>query len=306
MSLDELGRWLRTAGVEPPPRPWPESPHRFADGRRYRFEIPSVEGPVVLRAVLEEASARGLRIHRVSQGSGIMLLTDDELDELAELGREHDVEVCLFLGPRGAWDAGGQALASEAAAGVARGAEAVEASVAEVRRALAHGVRSVLVGDIGVLDVLARLRHDGLLPADLIFKTSAILCAANPATAALLDRLGADTINVATDLEVGMLAAIRGVTDKPLDVYVEAPDDMGGFVRNYLVPDIVRVAAPVHVKVGLRNATAVYPSGLHLEGVAALQAREKVRRAGMLERLIGELAPDLVAQAEAAGRRDGR
>ncbi|HWE10663.1 MAG TPA: hypothetical protein VG325_15030 [Solirubrobacteraceae bacterium] len=306
MSLDELGRWLRTAGVEPPPRPWPESPHRFADGCRYRFEIPSVEGPVVLRAVLEEASARGLRIHRVSQGSGIMLLTDDELDELAELGREHDVEVCLFLGPRGAWDAGGQALASEAAAGVARGAEAVEASVAEVRRALAHGVRSVLVGDIGVLDVLARLRHDGLLPADLIFKTSAILCAANPATAALLDRLGADTINVATDLEVGMLAAIRGVTDKPLDVYVEAPDDMGGFVRNYLVPDIVRVAAPVHVKVGLRNATAVYPSGLHLEGVAALQAREKVRRAGMLERLIGELAPDLVAQAEAAGRRDGR
>jgi hypothetical protein len=214
--------------------------------------------------------------------------------------------VCLFLGPRGAWDAGGQALASEAAAGVARGAEAVEASVAEVRRACAHGIRSVLVGDIGVLDVLARLRHDGLLPADLIFKTSAILCAANPATAALLDRLGADTINVATDLEVGMLAAIRGVTDKPLDVYVEAPDDMGGFVRNYLVPDIVRVAAPVHVKVGLRNATAVYPSGLHLEGVAALQAREKVRRAGMLERLIGELAPDLVAQAEAAGRRDGR
>ncbi|HWD75308.1 MAG TPA: hypothetical protein VG371_09220, partial [Solirubrobacteraceae bacterium] len=84
------------------------------------------------------------------------------------------------------------------------------------------------------------------------------------------------------------------------------PDDMGGFVRNYLVPDIVRVAAPVHVKVGLRNATGVYPSGLHLEGVAALQAREKVRRAGMLERLIGELTPDLVAHAQAAGRRNGR
>jgi hypothetical protein len=294
MSRDELGRWLRTAGVEPPARPWPESPHRFPDGRRYRLEIPSVEGPVVLRAVLEEAAARGVRIHRVSQGSGIMLLTDEELDELAELGREHDVEVCLFLGPRGAWDAGGQALASDAAAGVARGAEAVEACVAEARRACAHGIRSVLVGDIGVLDVLARLRHDGLLPSDLVFKTSAILCAANPATAALLERLGADTINVATDLEVGMLADIRGATSKPLDIYVEAPDDMGGFVRSYVVPDIVRVAAPVHVKVGLRNAAFVYPSGLHLESVAALQGREKVRRAAMLERLIGELAPDLV------------
>jgi hypothetical protein len=306
MSRDELAGWLRTAGIEPPARPWPESPGRFPDGRRYRFEIPSVEGPVVLRAVLDEAAARGLRVHRVSQGSGIMLLTDEELDELAELSREHDVEVCLFLGPRGAWDAGGQALASEAAAGVARGAEAVEACVAETRRACAHGIRSVLVGDVGVLDVLARLRTDGLLPGDLIFKTSAILCAANPATAALLDRLGADTINVATDLEVGMLAAIRAVTDKPLDVYVEAPDDMGGFVRSYLVPDIVRVAAPVHVKVGLRNATSVYPSGLHLEGVAALQAREKVRRAAMLERLIGELTPDLAAHARSAPGHNGR
>jgi hypothetical protein len=249
---------------------------------------------VVLRAVLEQAAAIGLRIHRVSQGSGIMLLSDAELEELAELGREHDVEVCLFLGPRGAWDAGGQALASEAAAGVARGAEAVEACLAEARRACSHGIRSLLVGDVGVLDLLARLRADGALPGDLMFKTSAILCAANPATAALLDRLGADTINVATDLEVGMLAAIRAVTQKPLDVYVEVPDDMGGFVRSYLVPDIVAVAAPVHVKVGLRNATNVYPSGLHLEAVAATQAREKVQRAALINRLIGELTPELV------------
>jgi len=295
VSREELAGWLRSAGLEPPLRPWPESPHRFPDGRRYHFEIPSVEGPVVLRAVLEQADAIGLRIDRVSQGSGIMLLSDDELDELAELGREHGVEVCLFLGPRGAWDAGGQALASEAAAGVARGAEAVEACVAEARRACAHRILSVLVGDVGVLDVLARLRRDGSLPRELIFKTSAILCAANPATAALLDRLGADTINVATDLEVGMLAAIRAVTTKPLDVYVEVPDDMGGFVRSYLVPDIVRVAAPVHVKVGLRNATSVYPSGLHLEAVAAVQAREKVRRAALIERLIGELTPELTS-----------
>ncbi len=305
MSRDELGRWLRTAGMEPPARPWPASPYRFGDETLYHLEIPSVEGPAVLRAVLDEAAARGVRIHRVSQGSGIMMLTDDELDELADLSREHDVEVCLFLGPRGAWDAGGQALVTEAAAGVARGAEALEACVAEARRACAHGIRSLLVGDVGVLDVLARLRHDGLLPADLIFKTSAILCAANPATAALLERLGADTINVATDLEVGMLAAIRGATSKPLDVYVEVPDDMGGFVRSYLVPDIVRVAAPVHVKVGLRNATSVYPSGLHLVDVAAVQAREKVRRAAMLERLIGELAPELTGSPQSAGRDAG-
>jgi len=119
------------------------------------------------------------------------------------------------------------------------------------------------------------------------------MCAANPATASLLERIGGDTINVATDLEVGMLAAIRQATTKPLDVYVESPDDMGGFVRHYLVPDIIRVAAPVHIKAGLRNATSVYPSGLHLESVAVVQAREKVRRSALIERLVRELAPEL-------------
>ena len=90
-----------------------------------------------------------------------------------------------------------------------------------------------------------------------------------------------------------MLGAIRASTKLPLDIYVEVPDDMGGFVRSYLVPDLIRVAAPVHIKFGLRNARSVYPSGLHLEAVAVDQAREKVRRASNVERLIYKLAPEL-------------
>jgi hypothetical protein len=293
-SRSRLAGMLSGVGLEPPARPWQESSGRFADGRRYHFEIASVEGPGVLRAVLAGADEMAVRIHRVSQGSGVMMLSDSELDEMAALGREHDVEVCLFLGPRGGWDTGGQALATEAAAGVARGAEGVEASVAEADRACAHGIRSLLVGDIGVLDVLARLRGAGHLPPDLVFKTSAVMCAANPATAALYDRLGADTINLGTDLSVGTLAAMRRVTAKPLDLYVESPDDLGGFVRSYEVPDIVRVAAPVHLKFGLRNARSVYPSGGHLEEIAVAQAREKVRRAALAERLLRDMAPELI------------
>jgi len=285
---------LAAVGLEPPARPWPESGGRFGDGLRYHFEIASVEGPVVLRSVLTEADSQGVRVHRVSQGSGVMMLSDSELDEMAAIGRERDVEVCLFLGPRGGWDPGGQALVTEAAAGVARGPEAVEACVAEADRACAHGIRSLLVGDIGVLDVLARLRAAGDLPSDLRFKTSAVMCAANPATAALYDRIGADTINVATDLSISMLAAMRRVTERPLDLYIEAPDDLGGFVRSYDVPDIVRAAAPVHLKFGLRNARSVYPTGGHLQDVAVSQAREKVRRAALAERLLRDLAPELV------------
>ena len=90
-----------------------------------------------------------------------------------------------------------------------------------------------------------------------------------------------------------MLAALRRVTERPLDLYIEAPDDLGGFVRTYDVPDVVRAAAPVHLKFGLRNARSVYPSGVHLEDVAIAQAREKVRRAALAERLLRELAPEL-------------
>jgi hypothetical protein len=50
----------------------PTSPKRFSDGAQYRIEIPNVEGPDVLEAVLEEAEKRGVLIHCISQGSGIM------------------------------------------------------------------------------------------------------------------------------------------------------------------------------------------------------------------------------------------
>jgi hypothetical protein len=274
-----------------------ESDLRFSDGARYRIEIPSVEGPEVFRAVLEEAERRRVPVRRVSQGSGVMMLTDDEIRELVELGAEAGVEVSLFLGPRGAWDTGGQSLVTSATAGVARGAAGVAACVAEARRAAARGIRGLLVADVGVLAVLGGLRAAGELPGNLVLKTSVLLPAANPATAREVARLGADTINVATDLSPVQLGEVRAAVSVPLDVYVEVPDDQGGFVRFYEVPEIVRAAAPVYVKLGVRNAPAIYPSGLHLLETAVRLGRERVRRAELCLRLLGELAPDLVEEA---------
>ena len=267
---------------------------RFSDGLRYRIEIPSVEGPAVMRAVLEEAAARDVPVRRVSQGSGVMMLTDVELDEMAQLGSAHGVEVSLFLGPRGAWDAGGQSAATGAVAGVARGHEGVEQCVAEVRRGLAHGIRSYLVADVGVLALLGAMRAAGDLPADLVLKTSVLLPCANPETASALVQLGATTINVATDLSVAELGELRAACTAPLDVYVEVPDDQGGFVRFYDVPAMIRVAAPVYVKLGLRNAPNIYPAGLHLQALAVTLGRERVRRAELVLRLLTERAPELV------------
>lgn len=267
---------------------------RFADGLRYRIEIPSVEGPRVFEAVLDEAERRSVPVRRISQGSGVMMLNDAEIRGMAELGASARVEVSLFIGPRGAWDTGGQSLVTAAAGGVARGAAGVEDSLAEVRRGVALGIRSFLVADLGVLARLGELKRQGDLPASLVLKTSVLLPCANPATARALEDLGATTINVSTDLSPSHLGELRAACSAPLDVYVEVPDDQGGFVRFYAVPEIVRLAAPVYVKLGLRNAPNIYPSGLHLEDLAVTLGRERVRRAELVLRLLEERAPDLV------------
>lgn len=57
----------------------------------------------------------------------------------------------------------------------------------------------------------------------------------------------------------------------------------------------MRLAAPVYVKLGLRNAPNIYPSGLHLEELAVNRGRgrerERVRRAELVFRLLEEPAP---------------
>jgi len=128
-----------------------------------------------------------------------------------------------------------------------------------------------------------------------------LLPCANPASARTLEGLGATTINVATDLSPAELGELRAVCGAPLDVYVVVPDDQCGFVRYYEVPEIVRLAAPVYVKLGLRGAPSIYPSGLHLEDLAVKLGRERVRRAELVLRLLAERAPDLVE-----GRGDDR
>jgi hypothetical protein len=267
---------------------------RFADGVRYRIEIPSVEGPDVFRAVLDEATERDVPVRRISQGSGVMMLSDSEIAAMAELGAEHGVEVSLFLGPRGAWDPGGQSIVTASAGGAARGQVGIEWCLAEVLRGLRLGIRSFLVADVGVLATLGRMKLAGDLPDSLVLKTSVLLPCANPATAAALADLGATTINVSTDLSPAELGELRAACAAPLDVYVEVPDDQGGFVRYYEVPAIIRAAAPVYVKLGLRNAPNIYPSGLHLQDVAVKLARERVRRAELVLRLVSEQAPDLI------------
>lgn len=63
-------------------------------------------------------------------------------------------------------------------------------------------------------------------------------------------------------------------------------------MRFYDVPDVVRVAAPVYIKLGIRNAPNIYPAGQHLASTAEALGRERVRRAELVLRLLAELSPE--------------
>ncbi|MGH2630058.1 MAG: U32 family peptidase [Actinomycetota bacterium] len=269
----------------------PDSPLRFPDGAAFRIEIPSTEGPRCLEAVLDEAARRDVPVHRVSQGSGGFLLTDAELDEMVRTASDAQVEVSLFARPTASWgpsasvrtDVGG------GVAGAVHGQEGLVHAIDDVRRSADHGIRSALIADVGLLKVFEQMRERGVLPRDMQAKMSVMFPIANASTARVLVDLGANTLNLVTDLSLAEIAAIRAAVDAPIDFYIEAPDDAGGFVRLYELAELIRVAAPVYVKLGLRNAPNIYPSGMHLEATAVALSRERVRRA--------QLALEMLARA---------
>jgi hypothetical protein len=282
----------------------PTSTKRFPDGAQYRIEIPSTESPEALQAIIEEADRYQLTIHRISQGSGVMLMTDDEIKSMAQIAYSRRIEVSLFARPNAAWDIGAMAVSSagKSVGPRLRGQDQLVYCLEDVQRAADLGIRSVLLADEGALWVASEMRQAGQLPAEMQFKISVMLAAANPASIRLMEKLGASTYNIPTDLTLAQIAAVRQAIDIPIDIYVEAPDDIGGFVRLYEIAELVRIAAPVYLKFGLRNAPNIYPAGKHVENLSISLSRERVRRAKIGMDLLARYYPDAItSQAGAAG-----
>jgi hypothetical protein len=267
---------------------------RFPDGAAFRIEIPSTEGPACLEAVLEEAERLDVPVTRVSQGSGVSMLTDDELDRMSRRAAEAGIEVSLFVRPGAGWGASASARASAGgvAAAVAWGEPQFEACIADIVRAADHGFRSVLIADLGVLATFSRMKASGELPNDMSAKVSVMLPVANAAAAKTIAELGGGTLNVVGDLSIPDLSAIRAAVSIPIDLYLESPDDLGGIVRLHEAPELIRALAPVHLKLGLRNAPPLYPSGGHLEATAVATSRERVHRARLLMELLDRAGSD--------------
>ena len=205
--------------------------------------------------------------------------------------------MCLFVGPRANWDIGIQAASSagRVVGSSLRGADQLAFGIEDVLHGLSLGVNSILVADLGQLMLLGQMKKTGDLPADFVLKTSVTLAAPNPAAARLLEDLGATSLNLPVDLTLPQIAAIRQAVDVAIDYYIESPDDFGGGVRYYEIPEMVRVAAPIYLKYGLRNSPGLYPAGQHIEGTVLALSRERVRRAAIGLGMLRRYAPEAVA-----------
>ncbi len=286
----------------PPPAAVADGGGRFPDGAALRIEIPSVEGPRVLEEVVSCAAREGITVNRVSQGSGAMLLREAELAAMAELGHEAGLEVSLFVGPREGFDVGAHGRSADGSAhfGQLRGARGLAYAVEDIARAVECGIRSFLVADVGLLEVVTDMQRIGELPADVIWKVSVMMAPSNPVSARMLERLGASTVNVPSDMTVAQLAELRSAISIPIDLYVESPDSLGGVVRGNELGDLVAAGAPLYAKFGLRNARALYPAGAHVLEDARAIAREKVHRAAVGLEWLARLRPELTQSSAGA------
>lgn len=285
--MEKTRRYLDRIGIGVPEG---ESVKRFSDGGQYRFEVPGIQRPGAMRALLDAMEEHDVRVHRVTQTKGIMLLTDGEIEEMAELAREADMELFLSVGPRATYDTSASARTPEGSriGYRLRGYDNLVYAVEDVRRAAELGVRGIVVYDEGLLWVLGRMRGDGELPADLHFKVSAHCGHGNPASARLLQDIGADSLNPVRDLQIPMLAAIREAIDISIDVHTENPKSSGGFIRHYEVPDIIRYASPVYLKTGGSVA------GHHGWDTTESQARERIRQVVLVRDMIERYYPEAV------------
>ncbi|MEJ9229754.1 U32 family peptidase [Peribacillus butanolivorans] len=268
----------------------------FPDGAQYRIELPSVEGPVALKETLKEIDRLGITIHRISQGSGIMLQTDEEIKEMCEMTAERGMELSLFVGPRGSWDvSAGPLTPGGKSQGIRHeGADQLVYAMEDLKRGAALGLRGALVADEGLLLMTKEMKKYRQLPEDFVVKVSVQMGSANPVSVKLMEDIGADTYNVPPALTLSKLAAIRQAIDIPIDLYVEVPDTFGGFLRYYEIPEIIRVLAPVYIKFGLRNHPDVYPSGKQWEITNISLAHERVRRAAIGIQMIERYYPEAI------------
>lgn len=293
----ETADFLNKIGIIKPNAKLPDSPKRFPDDAQYRFEVPGIQKPRAMEGLLDALDKYEIMVHRVTQTKGIMLLTDREIIEMADMARDARIELFLSVGPRAPYDTSASAKTKEGAriGYRLRGFDNLTYAIEDVKRAVNLGVRGIVVYDEGLLWVLSKMREEGELPANVHFKVSAHCGHGNPASAKLLEMIGADSFNPVRDLQIPMLASVRHAIDISLDIHMENPKSSGGFIRHYEAPEIIKKACPVYLKTG--GAVAAH----HGYDTTQKEAGERARQVLLVQSMIKRFYNEAIISKRGAG-----
>ena len=288
--MDKTKEFLKKIGINEVSKDF-VSEKRFKDGGQYRFEVPGIQSPKTMAALLKESIKQNIFIHRVTQTKGIMLLTDDEIREMVNLAINYGCELFLAVGPRATYDTSATVQTKEGAriGYRLRGYDNLVYAIEDVKRACRLGVRGILMYDEGLLWVLNQMRKEGEIPQNVHFKLSAHAGHSNPGAAKLLEAQGLDSLNPVRDLQIPMIAAIRDACGMSIDLHTENPKSTGGFIRHYEVPEFIRVASPVYLKTGGSVAAN------HNWDTTEKEAIARIKQVLLVKRVIDEYCPDAIA-----------
>lgn len=270
-------QWLREKGYPTTDMISPAgSTQCFDGGGQYGVEIPVVNSLRALEHSIKAIERAGIYVSRFNETLGSFLLSDQEIEDMLTLCRENRYGMVISMGPRPEYDTKGAFYRTQFGLEMGRrinNNDSIRVCVEEAIRLAELGCRGITVYDIGVMRILSEMRAEGVLPKDMIFKTSTHCMAANPFIAKIFSENGADSVTTAHDLGLPVLYEMRRQSpDLALDVPVDVYKSKGGFIRFYEVAEMVNYLSPVMLKMGASAQGHPYDS------VSDKTAEERVLR----------------------------
>ena len=275
----------------------PSSNKAFPDGANYRIEVAGVERASTMEAMIDEAKKRKIVVHRAIAAVGGSTFCDfQELKAMAQMAYEEKLEVIMTVGHRKSWDSGSKEMSTQEGKMQGfrlRGSDHISYWIADMMRSIKAGFRGFLVYDEGLLFIVNKMRREGLIPKETIFKFSVFGGYCNAAGAKVIESMGANTMNPSSDVSLPILASIRRAVSIPLDVYIIVVDSFGGMFRAYEAPEIARLASPCYFKFEPGTSEDDIYKPWVTESWHAEFVRQKIKIASIVIEIMETHAPEL-------------
>lgn len=243
----------------------PSSEAIFPGGRHYKIELVGPNNPATFRQLITATNHAEIPVHRVvGTLGGLENLSNGDIWRLANMANDNGIEfiatpIMPLTNVEGVPE--GKHPSESSFFGIhLRCTETVRRYLTQLLRGVQFGLRSFLIWDFAALDCAQYLIAHGKIPADVKFKASIFGGSSHAVDVhnwiwrndyrGIPIRTAVTAVNPVA-LPVAGFAEIRQMipADVALDIHFTTLDSMGGLDRIEDAHEIIRVAAPMNVKI---------------------------------------------------------